>query len=57
MWDYDEAHTHILIDGMTASPQADYAFRSQRVPHTFERSNGRDTGQALRREHQLDGWY
>jgi alcohol dehydrogenase (cytochrome c) len=42
MWDYDEAHTHILIDGQIAGQSRKLITHSARngFLYTFERSNG-----------------
>jgi alcohol dehydrogenase (cytochrome c) len=42
MWDYDEAHTHILIDGQVGGQQRKLITHSGRngFLYTFERSNG-----------------
>src|SRR5882757_10205432 len=42
MWDYDEAHTHILIDGQVAGQQRKLITHSARngFLYTFERANG-----------------
>ena len=57
MWDYDEAGTHILIDGQVAGQprKLDHPFRPQRLPlHVRARQRADAARQALCGHHQLD---
>ena len=56
-WDYDEAGTHILVDGQVAGQSRKVITHSARngFLYTMERNNGADAaGAALPRQHQLD---
>ncbi len=57
MWDYDEAGTHILIDGTgrRAAAQAGHPFGPQRLPlHVRARQRPDPAGKTLSRQDQLD---
>ena len=57
MWDYDEAHTHILIDGQVGGQPRKLITHSARngFLYTFERSNGQTLlAKPYVEQHQLD---